>query len=247
MPEIFSSRVAIVTGAASGIGYASAQLLAERGATVIGIDRQKTMPPGIDPFVCDVIDHVGLEHCVNQTMKGHGRLDILINNAGFQYTAHHNQSTLEQWRHTQAVNLEAMYVLAKLVTPHMIESQYGRIVNVGSVQGIASGADVGAYAATKGGIHAWTRSLAFEMAEYGILVNAVAPGAIHTPMSVIDGVDVKRTDEFREWYERRRRIPLGRAGEVEEVAKSIAFLCGSECTYITGQVLVVDGGLTMTF
>jgi len=239
--------VAIITGAASGIGWATAELLVQRGVTVVGIDRQAAMPQAVRPFICDLTDHQALQRCIAETIEHYQRIDILINNAGFQYTAHHCQSTLEQWRHTQAVNLEAMYVLAKLVTPHMIEQQFGRIVNVGSVQALAAGADAGAYAAAKGGVHAWTRSLAVDLARYGILVNAVAPGAIDTPMSIVDGVDVKKTPEFDAWYIEQRKIPLARVGKPCEIAKAVAFLCGDECTYITGHTLVVDGGLDITF
>jgi len=137
--------------------------------------------------------------------------------------------------------------MAKLVTPSMIKKRYGRIVNVSSTQAIASEPTVGAYAASKGGITAWTRTLAVDLSEYGIIVNAVAPGCIHTPMSIIDGVDEVESDYFQEWYVKKRKIPLARAGEPEEVAKAILFLSGEDCTYVTGHTLVVDGGLTITF
>lgn len=247
MSESLPQRIAIVTGAASGIGRATAESLAQRGATVVGIDRQASMSEAIEPFVCDLTDHPALRRCIDQTLERHGRIDVLVNNAGFQYTLHHTRSTLEQWRHTQAVNLEAMYVLAKLVTPHMIERRHGRIVNVGSVQALACGGDVGAYAAAKGGVHAWTRALAIDLAEHGILVNAVAPGLIDTPLNVVDGVDVKTLPQFDAWYVGRRKIPLARAGRPSEAANAIVFLCGDQCTYITGQTLVVDGGLSITF
>lgn len=250
----FSDRVAIVTGAASGIGAAVARKLASEGATVMGIDRgeqrlsaaMRALPHAI-AHPADVTDHAALELGVTRLIEAFDRIDILVNNAGHSFYERLTDSTLEHWRQTQAVNVEAMYVLAKLVAPHMIRRRYGRIVNVGSVQAMAAQDLVGAYAASKGGVHAWTRSLAVDLAEYGILVNAVAPGAIHTQMSIVNGVDVKRTPEFRERYERQRRIPLGRAGEASEVADAIAFLCGEECTYITGHTLVVDGGLTVTF
>ncbi len=242
-----SPHIAIVTGAASGIGYATADFLAGLGMRVTGIDRHSSMPENVAPCVCDLTDHHALESAVADLIKQHGRIDVLVNNAGFQYTVHHNHSTIEQWRHTLAVNLEAMYVLAKLVTPAMIDQQYGRIVNVGSIQGLASGGDVGAYAAAKGGVHAWTRSLAVDLASHGIVVNAVAPGLIDTPMNIVDGHDIKKSPEFRQWYFEQRKIPLGRAGHVDEVARGIAFLCGEGCTYITGQTLVIDGGLSITF
>jgi NAD(P)-dependent dehydrogenase (short-subunit alcohol dehydrogenase family) len=201
--------------------------------------------PTVEPFAADVTDHDALARCVDQAVARHGHLDILVNNAGMSYYKRLQDSTLEEWRHTMAVNLEAMYVLARLVVPHMVRQQYGRIVNVSSIQATATEAVVGAYAATKGAISAWSRSLAVDLAEYGILVNVVAPGFIRTGMSVIDGVD--ETEVFRQWYAGRRKIPLARAGEPEEIASAILFLSGDQCTYVTGTTLVVDGGLTVTF
>jgi NAD(P)-dependent dehydrogenase (short-subunit alcohol dehydrogenase family) len=246
--------IAIVTGAASGIGRATARRMSADQFVVVAIDRQQDLLgtlaaecAGIEPFDCDVTDHAALEKCVNQTIQRHGRVDALINNAGFCYYERLTESTLEHWRHTQAINVEAMYALAKLVAPAMIERRYGRIVNVASTQAIAAEGMVGAYAASKGAIAAWTRSMAVDLAEYGILVNAVAPGCIHTPMSVINGVDETQTPLFEEWYVKNRKIPLARAGKPEEVANAIAFLAGDQCSYITGHMLVVDGGLTITF
>jgi len=106
--------------------------------------------------------------------------------------------------------------------------------------------EVGAYAATKGGIISFTKSLAVELAPHSILANAIAPGCIHTPLSIVKGVDETRTESFQEWYVKNRRIPLARPGEPEEVARVAAFLASDECSYITGQTLVVDGGLTIT-
>jgi NAD(P)-dependent dehydrogenase (short-subunit alcohol dehydrogenase family) len=247
-------KVAIVTGASSGIGQAAAKRLARDGIVVVAIARrrerleelQKTCVD-IHPAPCDVTDHASLARIVADTRDRFGRIDILVNNAGFSYYERIDESSLEHWRKTQAVNLEAMYVLAKLVVPHMIAQRYGRIVNVSSIQALASEAAVGAYAASKGAINAWSRSLAVDLAEHGILVNVVAPGCIHTEMSIINGIDETTTDDFQQWYVTRRRIPLARPGAAAEVANAIAFLSGDQCTYITGHTLVVDGGLTITF
>jgi NAD(P)-dependent dehydrogenase (short-subunit alcohol dehydrogenase family) len=129
----------------------------------------------------------------------------------------------------------------------MVDRRYGRIVNVASTQALAAEAVTGAYAASKGAIAAWTRSLAVDLAEYGILVNCIAPGCTHTAMSNVNGVDETTTPDFQEWYVRRRKIPLARAADPAEIANAIYFLCGDQCTYITGHTLVVDGGLTITF
>ncbi len=252
--QSMAGQVALVTGAGSGIGRATAQHLAQLGVHVVAIDRNanglEALVDGsanIESWCGDVTDYEQLEQCVNAWATTHGRIDILANIAGICHYERLTDSSLEHWRQTQAINMEAMYVLAKLVTPHMMARSYGRIVNVSSTQALASEAMVGAYAASKGAINAWTRSLAVDLAEYGILVNAVAPGCIRTGMSLVNGVDETESELFQQWYVKQRKIPLARPGEAKEVANVIAFLCGMGCSYITGHTLVVDGGLTITF
>ncbi len=247
-------KVALVTGASSGIGRATAERFAQEGARVIAMARRAdrlaslhNQYPTIEPFACNVADYEALHTCIDQTIATHNRIDILVNNAGFSFYERHVDSTLEQWRKTMAVNVEAMYVLAKLIVPHMIERKYGRIVNVSSVQAMACEPEVGAYAASKGAINAWTRCLAVDLAEHGILANVVAPGCIKTEMSIINGADETTTESFRQWYVEQRKIPLARPGQSHEIANAILFLSGDQCTYMTGQTLVVDGGLTITF
>ncbi len=254
MAERLNGRVAIVTGASQGIGAAIARRYVQEGAHVIGIALDQVALAALaeelgsfTPWAGDVTDHQLLERCVQETIASHGRIDILINNAGFQYTVPFLESTLAEWQRTQAVNLEAQYILCKLVVPHMQRAGYGRIVNISSTQSIAVEANVNAYAASKGGVAAFTRSLAVELAPYGILANALAPGAIRTPMAIINGVDGLETETFKTWYIAQRKIPLGRAGEATEVANAALFLASDECSYITGHTLVVDGGLTITF
>ena len=157
------------------------------------------------------------------------------------------QDSLEQWRRTQAVDLEAVYWGSKLVAPIMARQRWGRIMSISSVQAIATEGRVGAYSAAKGGIISLTKSLAVELAPYGILANAIAPGCIHTPMSIIDGVDETATEFFQTWYVQHRKIPLGRPGEPEEIARVAVFLASDDCSYITGHTLVADGGLSITF
>lgn len=167
----FASRVAIVTGASSGIGQAVARRLAREGAHVVAMarraDRLSELAaefPNITAAPCDLVDHRALSTQVDQTIERHSKIDILVNNAGFSYYQRLEECTFEAWRETQAVNIEAMFVLTKLVAPHMRQNGYGRIVNVSSTQAIAAEASVGAYAASKGAINAWSRSLAVDLA-----------------------------------------------------------------------------------
>jgi 3-oxoacyl-[acyl-carrier protein] reductase len=247
--KAFKGKIILVTGAASGIGRATVQRFIKEGGTVFGFDRDEKglfTIEGLNPCPVDMVEHEGLRQHVSKILNVHSRIDVLVNCAGMSYYSRHIDSTLEEWRYTMAVNLEGYYVMAKLVVPPMIKNGGGRIVNVSSTQAIASEPTVGAYSATKGGVAAWTRTLAVDLAEHGILVNSVAPGCIQTPMSVINGINETESDYFQEWYVRNRKIPLARAGQPEEVAKSILFLSGDDCTYITGHNLVVDGGLTIT-
>jgi NAD(P)-dependent dehydrogenase (short-subunit alcohol dehydrogenase family) len=250
-----ANRVAVVTGAGQGIGAAILTRLHAEGAVVVGLDRTperlallcRSLGPRAGYHVADLIDHAGLDRAVREVYEAQGHIDILVNNAGILHYAPFVETTPEEWRHVFAVNHEGHVFLTQRVVRHMMAAGYGRIVNIASTEAFAVESMVSAYAASKGAILAFTRSLAVEFAPHGILANAVAPGCIHTPMSVVNGVDETTTAEFQEWYIQRRKIPLGRPGEPEEVANAVLFLCSDECSYVTGQTLVVDGGLTITF
>ncbi len=249
-------RVAIVTGAASGIGRAIAREFAREGATVAAVDLKplvNTVCSVIQedggkarPYVFDITDQDTFQKCVAEVASENGKIEVLVNNAAISFYADILHDTLEQWRETQAVNLEAVYWGCKLVAPYMVSQRWGRIISITSTQALAPRGEVGAYAATKGGIISFTKSLAVELAPHGILANAIAPGCIHTPLSIVKGVDETQTEFFQEWYIKNRRIPLARPGEPVEVARVAVFLASDDCSYITGQTLVVDGGLTIT-
>ena len=252
-----AGRVAIVTGAAQGIGAAIAGEFAKEGAVVYAVDRSARLEATCAK-ICeaggkavsgrlDITDHAAYSELVSNIVEAQGRLDILINNAAIAYYEELFSSSLEHWREIQAVNLEAQYIGCKLVAPHMIKGGWGRIVNIASTQAIATEATVGAYAASKGAIISFTKSLAVELAPFGINANAIAPGCIHTPMSIVNGVDETTTEYFQTWYVGKRKIPLARPGRPEEIARVAVFLASDDASYVTGHTLVADGGLTITF
>jgi NAD(P)-dependent dehydrogenase (short-subunit alcohol dehydrogenase family) len=250
-------RVALVTGAAQGIGAAIVREFVREGATVAAIDRQVEVEQvckevgeqngKATAYVFDITNHEAYRECVDDVARRHEKIEILVNNAAICFYGDIFEDSLDQWRQTQAVNIEAIYWASKLVAPYMVKQHWGRIINISSTQAIATEGRVGAYTASKGAIMSFTKSLAVELAPHGILANAIAPGCIHTPMSLIDGVDETESALFKEWYVKNRKIPLARPGQAREVARVAVFLASADCSYVTGHTLVVDGGLTITF
>lgn len=256
---LLDGKVCLVTGAGQGLGRAIALEMAEEGATAILLERNpetlrvveheiREKGGKADAHVLDVTDYGRYAQVVRDVMATHGRIDVLVNNAAINpSTRSILDDTLEDWRRTIGINLEAVYMGSKLVAPHMVAQRSGSIIHIASIQGFASSGLCGSYNAAKGAIIAYTKSMAVELAPYNILVNAVAPGFMVTPMSVVNGVDETTTPEFIELYIDRRKIPLGRSGMPEDVSGTVIFLASGYCRYMTGQLLVVDGGLMSTF
>ena len=256
---LLDDNVAIVTGAGQGLGRAVSLEFSDEGSTVALLERNsETLEEAAaeirekggvcEPYALDITDYDAYRSVVDDVIARFGKVDAIVNNAAI--TPPYRtilDDTLEDWRRTIAVNLEAVYMGSKLVAPHMAERGSGRIVSVASVQGFAASGEVGAYNAAKGGIIALTKSMAVELGPSNILVNAVAPGFMRTPMSIIDGVDETTTPEFVEWYVDKGRVPLRRTGLPEDVSGAVVFLASKYCRYMTGQLLVVDGGLMSTF
>jgi len=245
-------RVAIVTGAAQGIGAAIVREFVQEGAVVNGIDikpevRSLCAEIGARPFCLDVTDFEAYQNCVRDIVKRDGRIDVLVNNAGIADYDDILHDSLDRWRRVQKVNLESVYMGCKLIAPQMVNQRRGWIVSIASVEAFRAEARLGSYVASKGAIVSFTKSLAVELAPYGILANAIAPGCIHTPLSIIDGVDETTTEVFKTWFVGHRKIPLARPGEPAEIARVAVFLASDDASYLTGQTLVVDGGLMATF
>jgi NAD(P)-dependent dehydrogenase (short-subunit alcohol dehydrogenase family) len=256
---LLKDNVTIVTGAGQGLGRAVSLEFIDEGSTVALLERNpetlhqvateiREKGGACEPYELDITDYDTYRSVVADVIARFGKIDAIVNNAAVTLAySTILDDTLEDWRRTIAINLEAVYMGSKLVALHMAERRSGRIISIASVQGFASSGEVGPYNAAKGGIIALTKSMAVELGSSDILVNAVAPGFMRTPLSIIDGVDETETPEFLEWYVEKRKVPLQRTGYPEDVAGTVVFLASKYCRYMTGQVLVVDGGLTSTF
>lgn len=245
---------AIVTGAGSGMGRATAHLFADEGARVVVTDRDgERMMAVVDEIravhgreacigvVCDVGDLGSLKSLVAETVTSFGGVEILINNAGVSMlnSAFQNEESFEaNWAATLAVNLTSHARLIRLCVPHLQAGGRGRIVNIASTEAIVATAGISAYSASKAGVVGLTKSFAVELGRYGLTVNCVCPGPINTRMTeLIDG-------EAKTTYA-RRRVPLRRYGEPEEVAHMILNLCLPSASFVNGAIIPVDGGMTV--
>jgi len=251
--------VAVVTGAGSGLGRATARLMAELGASVIVLSLKRaeveTVVKEIQSkggkahgLVADVSDASTPSRMTQGAVETFGRLDILVNNAAYFERQEVLKMPEDAWQKMIDVIHSAAFRLSQAAARQMTQQgQAGYIINVTSIEG--SYVDPGAahYGSAKGALNQLTRCLAVELAPHNILVNAVAPGFIDTPMSVVDGKNELEDQAYLEWYVRRRKIPLARAARPEEIAEAILFLASPLNSYITGHVLTVDGGLTCTF
>ncbi len=244
-PERNASRVAIVTGAANGIGAAVADRLTADGFTVVGLDNEpSTRPHAILRDVAEVEAH---EDLVARIETEHGRIGALVNVAGIFIPEAVAALTVAAYRRQLGVLLDGPIFLARAVGLRMARSGGGRIVNVTSVHATVGERLSLAYDTAKGGLEAATRTLAIELGEHGVLVNSVAPGFVRTRMSVVDGVDELEGEWFRSRYRDGGLLPVRRPAEPAEIAAAISHLVSPDNTYITGARIVVDGGLTVTF
>lgn len=240
--SLLAGRHALVTGAANGIGRAVAERFRAEGAVVSGVDREQ----GAE-FEFDLTDTEGLPGLVDRIEAENGPLDVLVSVAGVFEPARAVEMTLESYRRVLAVNLDAPIVLAQRCGRGMAERGYGRILSVTSIHGEFGEELSLSYDASKAGLNGATRTLAIELGPQGVLVNALAPGFVRTRMSVVEGQDELESEWFKTVYLENRKLPLRRPAEPPEIAAHAAWLCSEENTYLTGQVVRVDGGVTVTF
>jgi 3-oxoacyl-[acyl-carrier protein] reductase len=249
-----SAKRVVITGAASGMGRATAHLFADEGARVVIADLgakrvqavvdEITAVHGADAaigVVTDVGSHDALKALVAQTVASFGGIDVLINNAGVSMlnSAFQDEESFESnWATTVDINLTAHVRLIRLCLPHLLEAGGGRIVNIASTEAIVSTAGISAYSATKAGVVGITKSFAVELGRHGITVNCICPGPINTGMTA--GIDETAKTTYA-----KRRVPLRRYGEPEEVAQMTLNLCLPASSFVNGVVVPVDGGMTI--
>ena len=241
-------RIALVTGASRGIGASIAQSLAQAGRKVVLVARtqakldevaQQIISAGgqASTMTCDIADGAALAAVVDKVAEEHGRLDILVNNAGITRDGLVLRMTDEQFDEVIATNLRSVFVACRAALRPMMRGKFGRIVNIGSVSGLVGNAGQANYAAAKAGIIGLTRSIAKELAPKGVTANVVAPGFIQTDMTDVLPQPVKDAV--------LKVTPAGRFGQPQEIAAAVTFLASDDAGYVNGQVLAVDGGMTM--
>ena len=243
----FQDKVAVVTGGASGIGAATVRLLVAEGAKVAVIDINESMghalTEGLDEgrthFIrCDVSDRDALQAAIREAHQRFGRLDILFNNAGIGCFGQTPDLDPEVWEKVIAIDLSAVFYACRVAIPLMREGGGGAIVNTASISGLAADFGFTAYNAAKGAVINYTKALAIDHARDNIRVNALCPGLIDTPLTA---VAKQMSGVLDVWLE---SIPMGRAGTPEEMAKVAAFLASDDASYVTGAIMVADGGKT---
>jgi 3-oxoacyl-[acyl-carrier protein] reductase len=245
-----TDKVALVTGAGRGIGRVIALKLAKMGMKIAVNDVGNPVPPeavvneikamGIPAIsiLADVSSPAEVTRLVGETVAAYGRLDVLVNNAGIARDGLLMRMSEEDWDKVLTVDLKSVFLCTKEAVKHMVKQRSGRIISMASIVGIVGNPGQANYAAAKAGIIGFTRAIAKEVASRGITVNAVAPGFIDTDMTKA------LKDDWKE--ELKKRIPLGSFGSPQDVADAVGFLASEEARYITGQVLAVDGGMTIS-
>ena len=243
-------RVALITGAASGIGFACAQLLAARGAHVAlfdinveqGTARAQQIGTGAEFFATDVASEDSVAASTKNVVDRFSRLDILVNCAAIQIMGTLLETSSESWDRLHQVNLKGVFLCSKAAMPHLQASAAGAVVNISSILGVVADPDLTAYGAMKGGVIALTKSMALAYGPSGVRVNCICPGDVNTPMVAAYFDNAPDPAALR--AEVNSKYALRRIAEPEEIAEVVAFLASPAASFMTGTILIVDGGLT---
>lgn len=235
-------RVVVITGAASGIGFATAELFRDAGETVYGLDIRPTVPDGVTYVECDVGDKASVDAAIATCAAGQGRIDVLANVAGIVQFGRFEQITEAEWDRVHAVDLKGPFFVMQAALPH-IRAGKGSIVNVSSVAGNVSQPYATAYAAAKGGLTQLTKALALELSPEGIRVNAICPGTVDTPI-VSHVAEIMPPDLDPRVADRLMMMLPGPAITPAEIGSAIVYLASPEARMITGAVLAFDGGMS---
>lgn len=237
--------VVVITGVQAGIGKATAEVFFENGWYIIGIGkRKKTKTPHLDHYIqADVAEEAGWEKIGQEIRENEGHIDALVNNAAIQICKPVTATTVEEWDRVMATNLRSVFLAVRTLVP-LFGEKGGAIINISSVHAVATSRNIAAYAASKGAIDAFTRSLALELAPRNIRVNAVLPGAVDTGMlrAGLSRGHLKTGAAEKGLRELGTKHALGRVGKPEEIARIVCFLAGEEASFITGQRIIADGG-----
>ncbi|MFD1198636.1 SDR family oxidoreductase [Brucella gallinifaecis] len=244
-----SGKIALITGSSQGIGLALAKGLAEHGAEVVingrnplkverAVSDLRNAGHIVHASSFDVTDNETVRKGVNLIESDIGAIEILINNAGMQYRAPLEEFPDDKWQQLLQTNISSVFYVGQAVARHMIERKHGKIINIASVQSELARPSIAPYTATKGAVRNLTRGMATDWAKYGLQINAIAPGYFKTPLNqaLVDN------PEFTDWLE--RRTPAGRWGNVEELVGAAVYLSGEASSFVNGQVLHIDGGMT---
>jgi NAD(P)-dependent dehydrogenase (short-subunit alcohol dehydrogenase family) len=246
MDKRLDGRVALVTGAATGIGRATAERLAREGATVVAAiadESQRSNVAAFDAIVLDVRSEADWDRAIAHVEERHGGLDILVNNAGVHRRGTAPETTREVWDEVMAVNLWGTFLGSRSALAAMRRRGGGAIVNLCSMNALVGAAGATAYSASKGGVLALTRAMAIEHVADGIRVNCVCPGPVDTP--IMDALVGGAPDPAAVRAAVEGRVPMGRLGTPEEIAAAIAFLASDDASFMTGAAVPVDGGRTV--
>ncbi len=240
-------RVAVVTGGASGIGRAVATLFAQEGAKLSVVDRAADAAAAVaatlgdaQALAADVAATESVDAAFAAAAERWGRIDILVNCAGVTIGGNAAETSDEVWHSNIAINLQGTFLCCRAALRRMEAQKAGTIVNIGSISAIHPGQQRAAYSASKGGVHGLTRSIAAEYAKHGIRANAIAPGPVFTPMTQARFSDPALAPQLM------AMVPLGRFAQPEDIARPALFLASDDAAYVTGHILIVDGGVTIS-